>query len=158
MKRLILTGMLLLTALAIVPAPAAAQTKAKYTDHKGSAEQAVRQTLDELYTALNRNDVTVLDRIYADDYALINESGERTAKTQRLAAIKSGEMKYASLSFVDPAIKVYGDSAVATYRANVKGTSKGNDVGGHVYVTTVFIKTKGQWRLVAAQATTIKEQ
>jgi ketosteroid isomerase-like protein len=160
MKRPLLTlrslkGILLLAALLILPAAASAQVNAKYTDQKSTAAQAVRQTLDELYAALGRNDAAALDRIYADDYALINESGERTAKAPRLAAIKSGEMKYESLSFADPAIQVHGDTAVATYRATVKAVSNGKEVAGQMYVTTVFVKMKGQWRLVAAQATRI---
>jgi ketosteroid isomerase-like protein len=150
-------GVLLFAMLAVLPTAAAAQANARYTDQKGSAAQAVRQTLDELYAALGRNDAATLDRIYADEYALINESGERTAKPARLAAIRSGEMRYETVSFTDPAIQVHGDMAVATYRAAVKATSRGKNVGGQLYVTTVFVKMKGQWRLIAAQATTVKE-
>jgi uncharacterized protein (TIGR02246 family) len=121
--------------------------------NQGNDEQAVRQVLNELYAALGRNDAAALDRIYADDYTFINESGEFTTKAPRLAAIKSGEMKYESLSFEDVNVRVYGNTAVATYRAMVKARSKGQDVGGALRVTITLVKTKGRWQVVAAQAT-----
>lgn len=151
-----LKGALLVSlALVLVPAVVSAQTNGKSS---GSAEQAVRQTLDELYAALARNDVAVLDRIYAGDYTLINESGELMTKAPRLAAIKSGEMKYESIAFDDYAVRVHGDTAVATYRVDYKAKMKGVDVGGKGRVTATLMKTGGRWRLVAAQATYIKEQ
>jgi uncharacterized protein (TIGR02246 family) len=122
-------------------------------NQKGNDEQAVRQVLDELYAALGRNDAAALDRIYSDDYTFINESGEFTTKAPRLAAIKSGEMKYESLSFEDMNVRLYGNTAVATYRATVKARSKGQDVGGTLRVTVTLVKTKGRWQVVAAQAT-----
>lgn len=146
--------LIILAALVVVPTAASAQANAK----SSGGEQAVRQTLDELYAALARNDASTLDRIYADDYTLINESGQLTTKAPRLAAIKSGEMKYESISFDAPSIRVHGDTAVATYRATFKALSKGQQIGGQLYVTTTFVKTKSGWRLLAAQATNIKEQ
>ncbi|HEY7914393.1 MAG TPA: nuclear transport factor 2 family protein [Blastocatellia bacterium] len=121
--------------------------------NQGNDEQAVRQALNELYAALGRNDAAALDRIYSDDYTFINESGEFTTKAPRLAAIKSGEMKYESLSFDDLKVRLYGNTAVATYHAKVKARSKGQDVGGTLRVTVTLVKTKGRWQVVAAQAT-----
>lgn len=144
---------LIMMMLAIVPAIAFSQSNGA----KGGAEQAVRQTLDELYAALGRNDAAALDRIYADDYTLVNEEGVITAKAPRLAAIKSGEMKYESISFVDPVIRVHGETAVATYRVSVKARSKNQDINAPVFVTATFVKTKGGWKLLAAQATRIAQ-
>jgi ketosteroid isomerase-like protein len=45
-------------------------------NQEGNDEQAVRQFLNELYAALGRNDTAALDRMYADDYTLVNESGD----------------------------------------------------------------------------------
>jgi ketosteroid isomerase-like protein len=146
-----------LAALFVMPVVAFAQTNGKFTNQKNGAEQAVRQTLDELYAALGRNDAAALDRIYADDYTLVNEEGVITAKAPRLAAIRSGEMKYESISFVDPTIRVHGDTAVATYRVMVKARSKAMDINGPVFVTGTFVRTKAGWKLFAAQATRIAQ-
>lgn len=150
-------GILVVLALAVVPTLAFAQTSGKFTDQKSGSEQAVRKTLDELYAALGRNDVAALDRIYADDYTLVNEEGALTTKAPRLAAIKSGELKYESISFDDYAVRVHGDTAVATYRVALRAKSKGQDISGPVRVTATLVKEKGRWQLVAAQATRITQ-
>ncbi len=140
---LIFTGMLV-----VLPHGALSQAN--------GAEEEVKQTMTELYKALGRNDVAALDRIYADDYTFVSESGALTTKGPRLAAIRSGEMKYEALSFDNMAVRVYGNTAVTTYDASVKAKSKGQDVGGQLRVTITFLKMKGNWRVVAAQATRIE--
>jgi uncharacterized protein (TIGR02246 family) len=148
MKRLLIVATLVAASAFLF-----SQTTRISANQKGNDEQAVRQVLNELYAALGRNDAAALDRIYADDYTFINESGEFTTKAPRLAAIKSGEMKYESLSFEDLNVRLYGNTAVATYRAMVKARSKGQDVGGALRVTVTLVKTKGRWQVVAAHAT-----
>lgn len=153
--RAILVVLAALAALAALPGLAAAQSNGKFTDQKSNSEQAVRKTLDELYAALGRNDAAALDRIYAEDYTLINESGELTTKAPRLAAIRSGELKYESIKFDDYAVRVHGETAVATYHVMSKAKVKGQDSGGDFRVTATFIKMKGSWRLLAAQVTRV---
>jgi ketosteroid isomerase-like protein len=125
---------------------------------EANGEQAVRQVLNELYAALGRNDAGSLDRIYSDDYTLINESGLLTTKAPRLAAIRSGELKFESAGYDEANIRLYGNTAVATYRVMLKGQFKGQDVGGQLRVTSTLVKTKGRWQLVATQATSIATQ
>jgi ketosteroid isomerase-like protein len=150
--------LLVVVMLFVVPVWALSQTNGNGTKQKGGDEQAVRQTLDEIYAALGRNDAATLDRAYAADYTLINENGELTTKAPRLAAIKSGELKYESVSFDDVSIRLHGDTAVAIYRAVIKGQSKGQAIGGSLRVTATLIKIKGRWQMLAAQATRITGQ
>ncbi len=119
-------------------------------NQKGNDGQAVRQTLNELYAALGRNDFAALERIYADSYTLVNESGELTTKAPRLAAIKSGELKYESISFDEVNVRLYGNTAVATLRSMSKAQSKGQEIGGQFRVTLTLVKMKGRWQVVAA--------
>ncbi|MGI8638637.1 MAG: nuclear transport factor 2 family protein [Pyrinomonadaceae bacterium] len=80
-----------------------------------------------------------------------------TTKAPRLAAIKSGELKYESVSFDEVNIRFYGNTAVATYRVTSKGQSKGQAIGGQFRATSTYMKIKGRWQLVAAQVTRIVE-
>ena len=152
MKRILLV----ITMLTAVSTFVLGQTT-KSANQKDNGEQAVRQTINELYAALGRNDVAALDRVYADDYTLINEDGNLTTKAPRLAAIKSGELKFESASFDDVNVRFYGDTAVATYRVAIKAQFKGQDVGGALRVTTTFVKMKNRWQSVATQATRIAQ-
>ena len=131
------------------------QTTRISAGQKGDDEQAVRQVLNEVSAALTRNDTAPLDRIYADSYTLVNESGELTTKAPRIAAIKSGELKYESVVFDEVDVRLYGDTAVATYRVTSKGQLKGQAFGGQFRATSTYVKLKGRWQLVAAQVTRI---
>jgi len=153
MKRLLIVAMLVATSTSVFSQPTRSGA-----NQKGNDEQAVRQLLNELYAALGRNDTAALDRIYADDYTLVNESGVLTTKAPRLAAIKSGELKFESAGYDEANIHLYGDTAVATYRVMIKGQFKGQDIGGQLRVTSTLVKMKGRWQLVATQATRISGQ
>lgn len=150
MKRTLVVAMLVIASSFVFSQPTLGGAS-----RKGNDEQAVRQLLNELYAALGRNDAAALDRIYADNYTLVNESGELTTKAQRLAAMRSGGLKYESASFDDANIRLYGETAVATYRAMVKGQSKGQDIGGQLRATLTFVKMKGRWQLIAAHVSRI---
>jgi ketosteroid isomerase-like protein len=149
---------LVVTVLAAATAFVLSQPTRTGASQKGNDEQAVRQLLDEIAAALSRNDTAALDRSYADSYTLVNESGELTTKAPRIAAIKSGELKYESVGFDEVNVRLYGDTTVATYRVTSKGQLKGQDFSGQFRATSTYVKTKGRWQLVAAQVTRIAGQ
>ncbi len=66
MKRILVVAMLVAASAVVLSQPARSGA-----NQKGSDEQAVRQTLNEVSAALTRNDTTTLDRIYADNYTLV---------------------------------------------------------------------------------------
>ena len=134
------------------------QTTSRSASQKSNEEQAVRQLLNQISVALERSDIAALDRIYADSYTLVNESGELITKAPRLAAIKSGELKLESVGFDDVNVRTYGNTAVATYRVTQKGQLKGQSIGGQLRATSTYVKTKGRWQVVAAQITRIVGQ
>ena len=164
MNRILLIAVIVVAAssLALGQKPDKTTDKSKPMGEKVAAssrvEQAIQQRLNELNTALASNDSAALDRIYADDYTLVSPSGAVTTKAQRLAAFKSGELKYESISVDEVNIRSYGDTAVVTDRATVKLQDKGKDLSGQYRVTLTFVKMKGAWQLVAAQNTRITEQ
>lgn len=153
MKRLLIVAMLVAASSLVFN-----QTTRSSANQKGNDAQAVRQLLNDISAALTRNDSAALDRIYANEYTLINESGVLTTKAPRLAAIKSGELKYESVSFDDVNIRLYGNTAVATYRVTSKGQFKGQEIGGQFLATSTYVKMKGRYQLVAAQVTRIAPQ
>lgn len=153
MKRILVMAMLVAASSFVFSQP----TRSGATQ-KGNDEQAIRRLLNEISAALGRADTAALDRIYADNYTLVNESGEITTKAPRLAAIKSGELKLESVSFDEVNIRLYGNTAVATYRVTQKGQFKGQDISGQLRATSTYVKMKGHWHVAAAQVTRIAGQ
>jgi ketosteroid isomerase-like protein len=153
MKRLVIVAMLVTASSFVLSQPTYSGT-----NQRGNNEQAVRQLFDQISAALERADTATLDRIYAADYTLVNEHGVVTTKGPRLAALKSGELKYQSVSFDEVNVRMYGNTAVLTYRVTSKGQSKGQAIGGQFRATSTYVKIKGRWQLVAAQVTPITAQ
>jgi ketosteroid isomerase-like protein len=153
MKGILIVAMLIAALSFVLGQPTRSEAK-----QKGNDEQAVRQLLNELYAALGRNDAAALDRIWATDYSFVTEAGVLMTKGPRLAEIKSGELKYESVAFDEANVRLYGNTAVATYRGSNKAKLKGQEIGGQFRITVTLVKMKDRWQVVAAQATRITGQ
>ncbi len=155
LKRIFDTKRILLAVAMTLALPALilCQTNGKNANKKGGDEQAVRQTLNELAAALASNDTAALDRIYADDYTFVGDTGMMMTKAERIAAFKSGDLKYESISHEVVSIHLFGDTAVAVTRITTKFAPGGKFSDGKFITTTTFVKIKGRWQLVAAHNT-----
>jgi len=124
-----------------------------------AAASGVEQTLakmeDDALAALIKRDVAAFGKIFADDAVVATPDGTLQTKAQLLADVKSGDLVIESSSISDMKIKVYGDSAVATYITNDKGKYKGQDITGRYRWTDVFVRRGGAWQIVAGQGTPI---
>jgi ketosteroid isomerase-like protein len=121
----------------------------------GGVEQAIMQFENERLAATLNNDPAYFERVLADDYMGTGLSGEVTDKAQTIANTKAGDPKFESLSYEDQKVRVYGDTAVATGRAILKGKVQGQDINGPVRFTRVYAKRDGNWQLVAFQVTRV---
>jgi hypothetical protein len=99
-----------------------------------------------------------LDRIYGDDLVFVNTHGALLTKAQRLADLRSGNLKFISFGRDSYSLHVYGDTVIMTGRATSEVEYQGKMNRIPRRFTNVYIKLAGQWRLVAHQATTIAEQ
>jgi ketosteroid isomerase-like protein len=62
-------------------------------------------------------------------------------------------LHYDSIDFSEMVVRVYGDTAVVTARAEVKGTDLGEDFSGPYRFTRVWVKRNGEWQAISYQAT-----
>jgi hypothetical protein len=81
--------LLLAALISFVALPLALSQTPSSADNK-TAEQEVRQMIEQYRTALTKRDTAALERIWADDYTFINASGAVVTKAERLANLKSG--------------------------------------------------------------------
>ena len=149
MKRIFIV-LALITAAAFVITGRASD---KSTKEESSSEKAIRQLLSEQAAAQQKADTAALGRIWADDFTFTSSSGEIQTKAQRLAEIKSGELKFDSISMDDVQVRIYGDTAVVTSRGTVKGKRRGQDLTGQSRGMSVYVKKQGRWQIVAVQIT-----
>lgn len=108
-----------------------------------------RQTKD---ASLHR-DVDFCQRTLADDYVGITPLGQVSTKQDVLSARKSGQLRYETIDITEMVVRVYGDTAVVTARADVKGHQLGEDFSGPYRYTRIWIRRAGRWETVSYQQT-----
>ena len=127
------------------------------TAQQKSADEAALRALEEKWDAANlKGDVATLATIYADEFLTTNTEGKVRTKSESLAQVKSGEVKYQSAKADDLKISVFGDAAVVNGRWKGKFTEKGKTVESTERFTDFFVRQNGQWRCVASHASNIK--
>jgi len=126
--------------------PAAATTPASTEN----VEQTIRRLENERSQAIVRGDTATLERIYADDFSNVGSSGAVRNKAQLIADNKSGALKVESQTLDNVNVRVYGDAAIVTGLATLKGQDKGKDISGQFRFTRVYVKRNGQWQMVVA--------
>jgi uncharacterized protein (TIGR02246 family) len=101
--------------------------------------------------ALMSGDLTVLARIFADDYVQYNEAGKAFTKRDVLNNFRTGAIRYPSIVSTGRTIRVFGDTAVVhgSETDEVEADGKISSVR-YVYLD-VLRKCDGEWKLVASQ-------
>lgn len=166
MKRILALAVLLTaassTTLSQTPSPSPSPTDKPATQEKsmgekmsaGSAEQEINQLEKGMQDALLKNDTALFEKVATDDYLVINPVGMVGTKAQAIA--NSDNVKLESFSADDVKVRVYGDAAVVTGRATIKGQLKTGadamqDISGQYRYTRVYVKQQGRWRLASFQ-------
>ena len=100
-----------------------------------------------------RRDPDFSQKTLAEDYVAITPLGQVTTKQDTVSARKSGQLRYETIDVSDMVVRVYGDTAVVTARADVKGHQLGEDFSGPYRYTRVWVRRTGHWQAVSYQAT-----
>lgn len=119
-------------------------------------EEQIKKMETERAAAVVKGDADTLAKMTSDDYMLINVNGQMSDKAQTMEAIKSGQIKLSQDDLSDLKVRVYGNTAVVTGKADVKGTIAGKDASGQILFTRVYVKKGGKWLSVAFQQTKVQ--
>lgn len=111
-----------------------------------SAEQAVKQTNDQLLVAAKAVDKATYAKIAGDDLRWVGSDGLVLSKAQRIAQLQGGS---SDRIFRDTDVKVYGTVAVLLCRSD--WTANGKKMSERVQ--RVYVNRGGQWQLVSHSAT-----
>jgi ketosteroid isomerase-like protein len=115
-------------------------------------EQLKKMEMDRAVAVVNA-DVATLDKTTSDDYVFVNMNGRMAGKSEMIEGFKSGQSKLTSEELSDLKVRVYGNTAVVTGKADVKGTLGGADATGQILFTRVYVKKDGRWQSVSLQQT-----
>jgi ketosteroid isomerase-like protein len=119
-------------------------------------QDAIREIVDlerQAKDASLHRDADFSQRTLAEDYVAITPLGQVTTKQDTVRARKSGQLRYEAMDVSDMVVRVYGDTAVVTARADVKGHQLGEDFSGPYRYTRIWVRRSGRWQTVSYQAT-----
>lgn len=146
--------LLLVIALSVTVCAGTGESK-QVPPSQASIEQEVLKVEAERDEAMQKADMAILNRIYADDVVIVNTRGRHLTKADRLADFQSGDLKFLSFDQGDYSFHIYGDTVVLNGRANsvVQFHGKVNRIPRKFTLT--YVKLNGAWRLVAQNETLI---
>jgi ketosteroid isomerase-like protein len=109
--------------------------------------------LDTQYqAAVKINDSATMDRILADDYALVTGSGKIYSKADLLDEARSGRVVYEHQEDTAQTVRLWGDTAVITAKLWEKGTDSGKPFDYTVWFSDTYVRTSSGWRYVFGQS------
>lgn len=149
--------LLLCLGLAALPAFAAQHVAVRPRTPIDSADQStIREIVDmerQAREASLHRDPDFSQKTLAEDYVAITPLGQVTTKQDTVSARKSGQLRYEAIDVTDMVVRLYGDTAIVTARADVKGHQLGEDFSGPYRYTRVWVRRAGHWQAVSYQAT-----
>jgi uncharacterized protein (TIGR02246 family) len=126
------------------------------TSKTSTEEKDVHAAVEKMTSAWGNNDADSLEKLWSDDYTFGNPSGIFLTKAQRLSMLRSGRVKVENYSVDAEKVRIYGDTAIVTYRSTVKRQAEGREIESEQHqVLVVLVKIEGAWRAVAQQSTPV---
>lgn len=148
------TALVLLAAAIAIPAPAA-----RAQDKTGGKEKIdeVKELDHKLSQAILKGDFDMLDKHTAEHYMMIDPLGNVWGKKKNIEFIKSKKVTFDSIKDTDVKARVYGNTAVVTGLAEVKGKAPEHDINGEYRWTRVYTMMDGRWQCVTEQLTYVTD-
>lgn len=144
-------------ALVALFAPAAGPAAPHTETPSAEAEKQVREAQARRFEVMVGGNTAALAPLLADDLVYTHGSGQVETKAQFLESLASGRLRYRAIAAPDAVVRVYGEAAVVTGRADVQATAGGQDVAFAARYLAVYVREGGAWRLAAWQNTRLPE-
>src|SRR5438874_3209063 len=153
MKRIMLTLLASIVASAVL-SPLAAAKKQPTNDQ---AVAAITQFENDAVKANLAGDSSFLEKHYADDWTGGFSGGIWTTKQSLLTEAKDKDNnKMNTEEISDLKVRVYDNTAIATYTDTYDGMVRGERRTKTVLTTDTFVRQNGMWKLVAGHSSVAK--
>jgi ketosteroid isomerase-like protein len=145
---------LLSLASGVAQTPKPGMPRAERHESKHEIDQLEQNWRDAI---MHRN-VQAMDALLSDDYIAITANGMLQSKEQTLANLKTGALRFDAIEFSDRKVRFYGETALVTSKAEVKGNRPDGEISGSYRYTRVYVRDpKGGWKIVSFEASRIRD-
>ena len=92
----------------------------------------------------------------ADDWTIGHSDGTFETKQSNVSDLRDSKRNITTKeSITDPVVRLYGDTAIATYTETYDALQRGKRVIKTIITTDTFIKRRGRWLQVSAHSSTV---
>ena len=105
------------------------------------------------FDAMVKADAGELDKLLGPELSYTHSNAQVQDKVGFISDIKNKKIRYVSIEPTDVHVVLFGTTAVVTGNAAMHVTENGNDRTVKLRYTDVQINRRGEWQLVAWQAT-----
>ena len=125
-----------------------------------SDEQQILKLFEDGDRALMAADLSELSRIFADDYIQYDESGESLTKQEVIGNLKTGTIRYLSMTSTGRRIRLLSDELAIVHGSEEDDVEQGGRRFPVRYIyMDVVVKREGRWQIVGSQlARTVGDQ
>ena len=121
-----------------------------------SVKDQIQKCEESLKDAMLQSNVSVLDKLLADDLIFTNHLGHTMTKQDDLEAHKSEVLKINKITLSDMKIKTYISIAIVTVKAHISGSFNGKNSENDFRFTRVWNETsKETWQITAGHSSVV---
>lgn len=118
-------------------------------------EKAILETEYAWCQAYLKADPTALADLELDGFTLTDPQGRIVTKSDEIAELKSGAIRFVELSSHELSVRVYGDTAIVNGRTVLKAIEDNEPHDGIFQFTDTFVRQNGRWRVAAEHVTRV---
>lgn len=145
----------LLTLVVFVFTAVTVRTMAVAKTVKGDDKQAVEQAVEKLRQAMLTGDRALLEAVAAEDLTYGHSNGRVETKKEFVEAFATGVSDFKTIELTDQTVTVHGNTAIVRHKLFGETNDKGVPGTAKIAILTVWVKQKGDWKLLARQAVKI---
>lgn len=133
------------------------ETRVRPVGTADNVEQILAKLEQDWVDASLKKDTAFVDRLLADDYVGIAPDGTTWTKSKQIESLRSGDLKFESVTIDGIKVRVLGDTAVVTLGQTEKSQFQGKDTSGRTMWTDIFMKKNGRWQIIANHGSRVDE-
>ncbi len=118
-------------------------------------EAAVASAVEMLKKAMIEGKKEALENIAADALSYGHSAGKVEDKAEFVRAIVSNESDFVTIDLTDQTIRIVGNNAIVRHKLSATTNNNGQPGTAKLSVLLVWLKQKGEWKLLARQAVKI---
>jgi len=128
-----------------------------HAQSSGDAVAAITKLENDGVKADLAADSSWAQKVLADDWMGCDSEGNWYTKPEMMKTISDTKNnKFSSEKLTDLKVRVYGNTAVATYKDTYEGLVRGQHRARSVASTDVWVKIGSDWKVVSSHGTTTK--